>query len=120
MILPQPFQRKEDDLAIAGPMGRYVRRIIDPAGNGTHCPPRFLDKQPFLRRLRALSHMRPTCHPHLLAVLAVMIPLMVSTTIRAQIDDNTNGLSDVWETAHPAGLTPTPFQRGTRPAHSDG
>ncbi|HSP44033.1 MAG TPA: PA14 domain-containing protein, partial [Luteolibacter sp.] len=38
--------------------------------------------------------------------LAAIVTLMVSATMRGQIDDNANGLSDVWEAAHPAGLIP--------------
>ena len=37
-------------------------------------------------------------------VLTAMIVLMVSTTICAQIDDNANGLSDIWEAAHGTGM----------------
>lgn len=39
-------------------------------------------------------------------LLAVLIPLMVVSTVRGQIDDNANGLSDVWEAAYPGGLMP--------------
>jgi uncharacterized protein (DUF1800 family) len=50
--------------------------------------------------------MHPTGHSPRARALAALIPLMVSTTVRAQIDDNANGLSDVWETAYAAGLVP--------------
>ncbi len=50
--------------------------------------------------------MHPTGQSPRAIVLAAIVPLMVSTTGRAQIDDNANGLSDVWEAAHPAGLIP--------------
>ena len=39
-------------------------------------------------------------------IMAAMIPLIVCTNICAQIDDNTNSLGDVWETAHSSGLLP--------------
>ncbi|MES2982244.1 MAG: DUF1800 family protein [Verrucomicrobiota bacterium] len=41
-----------------------------------------------------------------LLLVALVIAPTVCTSVRAQIDDNSNGLSDVWESAYASGLLP--------------
>jgi len=50
--------------------------------------------------------MHPVSPIQRMTALAAIVPWMVFTTLHGEIDDNVNGLSDVWENAHPGGRMP--------------